>query len=65
MCDAILTDMSCRYASMLNAMAIVRMCESEWQRRDRSIETAVVRTVQQRKRKEEARQAHDYLGNLM
>ena len=28
--DAMLPDMSCRYASMLNAIAIVRMCESEW-----------------------------------
>ncbi len=32
---------------MLNAIAIVRMCESEWQRGDRSIETVIVRRVQQ------------------
>ena len=50
---------------MLNAMAIVRMCESEWQRGDRSIETVAVRTLQQWQREAGARQAHDYLGNLM
>ncbi len=52
MCDAILTDMSCRYASMLNAMAIVRMCESQWQRGYRSIETVLVRTCDNGKEKE-------------
>ncbi len=60
---AILTDMSCRYASMLNAMAIVRMCESEWQRGDGSIETVLARACNNGKGKRE--QDHDYLGNLM
>jgi len=53
MCGAILTEMSCRYASMLNAMAIVRMCESEWQRGDRSIETVLVRKCNNGKGKKE------------
>jgi hypothetical protein len=65
MCSTVLRDMSCRYASMLNAIAIVRVCESEWQRGDRSIETLLVRTCNNAKRKGQARQAHDYLGNLM
>jgi hypothetical protein len=53
MCGAILPDMSCRYASMLNAMAIVRMCESVWQRGDRSIETLLVRQYNNGKGKRE------------
>ncbi len=65
MCGAILTDMSCRYASMLDALAIVRMCESEWMKGDRSIETVVARGCKNGKGKGGARQAHDYRGNLM
>ncbi len=38
---------------MLNAMAIVRMCESERQRGDRSIETVLVRTCYNGKGKKE------------